>query len=256
MVFLFIRMTEIKKFGLLGKNISYSFSKKYFTNKFKELHLDNYSYVNFDLQQIDDFPLILNEYTEQLGGFNVTIPYKEVIFKYLDELDQDAASIGAVNVVKILNDFRLKGFNSDAYGFENSLKPLLKGDEKYALILGTGGASKAVAFVLDKLKIDYKYVSRSSKNNKTITYQQLDEQIIKQSGLIVNCTPLGTYPNVEVCPDIPYKFLKEHHILYDLIYNPALTSFLKKGKEQGCTVKNGEEMLKLQAEKSWEIWNS
>ena len=249
-------MSDIKQFGLLGKNISYSFSKKYFTKKFKELHLENYSYRNFDLQQIDDFPLILNENTDQLRGFNVTIPYKEEIFKYLDELDHDAASIGAVNVIKVMADYRLKGYNSDIYGFENSLKPLLKGDEKKALILGTGGASKAVAFVLNRLDIDYKYVSRSSKNKRTITYQQLDKDVIKQSYLIVNCTPLGTYPKVKDLPNIPYEFLTKEHILYDLIYNPAMTSFLKKGKEMGCIVKNGEEMLKLQADRSWEIWNS
>jgi len=249
-------MSGIKQFGLVGKNISYSFSKKYFTEKFKELHLDNYSYRNFDLQHIDELPQVLNENTDQLCGFNVTIPYKEEIFKYLDELDHDAASIGAVNVIKVMDDYRLKGYNSDIYGFEKSLKPLLNGGEKEALILGTGGASKAIAFVLGKLKIDYKYVSRSSKNERTITYQQLDEQIVKQSYLIINCTPLGTYPNTDAYPDIPYKFLTSKHILYDLIYNPALTSFLRKGKELGCIVKNGEEMLKLQAERSWEIWNS
>jgi shikimate dehydrogenase len=249
-------MSDIKQFGLLGKNISYSFSKKYFTEKFKELHLENYSYRNFDLQQIDDFPLILKENTGQLKGFNVTIPYKEEIFKYLDELDKDAAFIGAVNVIKVLDNYRLKGYNSDIYGFENSLKPLLKGDEKKALILGTGGASKAVAFVLNRLDIDFKYVSRSSKNKRTITYQQLDENVVKQSHIIVNCTPLGTYPNTDAYPDIPYEFLTSKHLLYDLIYNPALTSFLRKGKELGCIVKNGGEMLKLQADRSWEIWNS
>ncbi len=249
-------MSDIKQFGLLGRNISYSFSQKYFIEKFKELHLENYSYRNFDLQQIEDFPLVLHENMDQINGFNVTIPYKEEIFKYLDELDPDAAEIGAVNVIKILDDYRLKGFNSDIYGFEKSLKPLLKGDEEQALILGTGGASKAVAFVLDKLQIAYKYVSRSSINEKTISYQQLDEQVVKKSTLIINCTPLGTYPEVEACPNIPYEFLTEQHILYDLIYNPALSSFLKKGKELGCTVKNGAEMLKLQADRSWEIWNS
>lgn len=249
-------MSDIKQFGLLGRNISYSFSQKYFTEKFKELHLENCSYKNFDLQKIEDFPLILHENMDQISGFNVTIPYKEEIFKYLDELDPDAAAIGAVNVIKVISDYRLKGFNSDTYGFENSLMPLLKGGEKQALILGTGGASKAIAFVLDKLQIAYKYVSRSSKNKKTISYQQLDEQVMKKSTIIINCTPLGTYPVVEAHPDIPYEFLTEQHILYDLIYNPSLTSFLKKGKEHGCTVKNGEEMLKLQADRSWEIWNS
>ncbi len=249
-------MSDHKQFGLLGKNISYSFSKKYFTEKFKELHLDNYTYQNFDLQQIENFPLILHDNMDQLKGFNVTIPYKEAIFKYLDEVDTDAETIGAVNAIKVLKDYRLKGFNTDAYGFENSLKPLLKGHEKQALILGTGGASKAVGFVLNKLKINFKFVSRTSINNNTITYYQLNEQVINQSHVIINTTPLGTYPNVEDLPDIPYEFLTGNHILYDLIYNPAVTSFLQKGIEKGCVVKNGEEMLKLQADRSWEIWNS
>ena len=249
-------MSKHNQFGLLGKNISYSFSKKYFTEKFKGLQLDNYSYKNFDLQQIDDFPLILNENIDSLKGFNVTIPYKEEIFKYLDELDNDAETIGAVNTIKVIDEYRLKGFNTDAYGFENSLKPLLQGNEKHALILGTGGASKAVAFVLNKLKINFNFVSRVPSKNNSISYKQLNEQIIKKSLLIVNCTPLGTYPNVHNLPDIPYNFLTSDHILYDLIYNPAITSFLQKGKEKGSTIKNGEEMLQLQADKSWEIWNS
>ncbi len=249
-------MSKHNQFGLLGKNISYSFSKKYFTEKFKGLQLDNYSYKNFDLQQIDDFPLILNENIDSLKGFNVTIPYKEEIFKYLDELDNDAETIGAVNTIKVIDEYRLKGFNTDAYGFEDSLKPLLQGNEKHALILGTGGASKAVAFVLNKLKINFNFVSRVPSKNNSISYKQLNEQIIKKSLLIVNCTPLGTYPNVHDLPDIPYDFLTSDHILYDLIYNPAITSFLQKGKEKGSIIKNGEEMLQLQADKSWEIWNS
>lgn len=249
-------MSEKKQFGLLGKNISYSFSKKYFTEKFKDLRLVDYSYKNFDLHQIDDFPLILNENMDQLKGFNVTIPYKEQIFKYLDEVDADAKDIGAVNTIKVIDDYRLKGFNTDAYGFENSLKPLLQGNEKNALILGTGGASKAVAFVLSNLKINFNFVSRVPKKNNCLSYKQLNEQIIKDSLLIVNCTPLGTYPNIKELPDIPYDFLNSDHILYDLIYNPSLTFFLQKGKEKGCTIKNGKEMLQLQADRAWEIWNS
>ncbi|MCD6543463.1 MAG: shikimate dehydrogenase [Flavobacteriaceae bacterium] len=249
-------MSKKKQFGLLGKNISYSFSKKYFTEKFKNLQLENYSYKNFDLQQIDDFLLILNENMDELKGLNVTIPYKEEVFKYLDELDEDAKTIGAVNTIKVIDDHRLKGFNTDAYGFENSLKPLLQGNEKHALILGTGGASKAVAFVLNKLKISFNFVSRVPKKNNSISYNQLNEQIIKDSLLIINCTPLGTYPNIENLPNIPYNYLTSDHILYDLIYNPALTSFLQKGKEMGCSIKNGGEMLQLQADRSWEIWNS
>ena len=249
-------MSDHKQFGLLGKNISYSFSKKYFTEKFKELQLENYSYKNFDLQKIEDFPMILNENIEFIKGFNVTIPYKEEIFKYLDEVDADAKTIGAVNTIKVLDGYRLKGFNTDVFGFENSLKPLLKGFEKQALILGPGGASKAVAFILGKLNIDYKFVSRNSKNKNSISYQELDEDILKQSHIIVNCTPLGTYPNVENFPDIPYQYVSNKHILYDLIYNPEVTSFLQKGKEMGAMIKNGKEMLELQADKSWEIWRS
>jgi len=249
-------MSEETLFGLLGKNISYSFSKKYFTEKFKELQLEHYSYKNFDLQRIEDFPLILSKNMDQLKGFNITIPYKEEIFQYLDEVDIDAETIGAVNTIKVMEDYRLKGFNTDVYGFENSLKSLLKGYEKQALILGTGGASKAIAFVLNKLNIDFKFVSRDPKNKNTIAYHHLNEEVIKQSHLIVNCTPLGTFPNVEDLPNIPYEFLTKEHILYDLIYNPAETSFLRKGKEMDCTIKNGEEMLQLQADRSWEIWNS
>ena len=249
-------MQKLKQFGLLGKNISYSFSQKYFTKKFKELQLEDCSYKNFDLQKIEDFPLILNENVDHIKGFNVTIPYKEEIFKYLDEIDPDAETIGAVNVIKVLQDLRLKGFNTDTFGFEHSLRPLLKGNVKHALILGTGGASKAVAFVLNKLNIDFKFVSRTSKDNKTISYKNLNKHMIKHSLLIINCTPLGTYPNIENLPQIPYKYLTTNHILYDLIYNPAVTLFLKKGKEKGCVVKNGAEMLQLQADQSWEIWNS
>ncbi len=251
-----VKMTKKTVFGLLGKSISYSFSKNYFTKKFIQLQLDNYTYVNFDIPSIDDFPLIINENINYLKGVNVTIPYKEKIFKYLDIIDADAEKIGAVNTIKILNDYQLKGYNTDAYGFENSLNPLLQNHIKNALILGTGGASKSVAFVLDKLKITYKFVSRNSKNKQTITYNDIDEVLINNCHLIINCTPLGTFPEVEHLPDLPYQFLTKKHFLYDLIYNPELTSFLQKGKNVGAIIKNGEEMLKLQADKSWEIWNS
>ena len=244
------------KFGLLGKNISYSFSKDYFTNKFIQLQLENYSYVNFDIPEIGDFPMVLNNNIENLKGVNVTIPYKQEVFQYLDEIDEDAEKIGAVNTIKILGNFKLKGFNTDAYGFENSLKPLLNNDVKFALILGTGGASKAVAFTLDKLQVKYKFVSRNPKNENTILYKDVDEKMLNKHLLIINCTPLGTFPNIEALPDLPYQYLSDEHILYDLIYNPAITSFLQKGKDKGATIKNGKEMLELQADKSWEIWNA
>lgn len=250
-----MRYKEVK-FGLLGKNISYSFSKNYFTQKFSELKLDNYTYVNFDIPSIDDFPLVLNENIERLKGLNVTIPYKEEVFKYLDEIDSTAHKIGAVNTIKILKDFKLKGYNTDVYGFENSLKPLLKSYVHHALILGTGGASKAVAYVLDTLQIPYKFVSRSPQNEQSISYGEIDEVLMSKYHLIINCTPVGTYPEIDKAPDLPYHYLTDRHILYDLIYNPAVSSFLQKGKNVGAVIKNGEEMLQLQAEKSWKIWQS
>jgi len=247
--------TEIK-FGLIGKDISYSFSKKYFSKKFIQLQLDHYSYENFDIQSIDDFPIILNKNINNLKGLNVTIPYKEDIFKYLDEIDEDIKEIGAVNTIKILDDYRLKGYNTDVFGFENSLTPLLKGHIKHALILGTGGASKAVAFVLNRLQISYKFVSRKPKSKQTITYNDLTEEIIKKHHLIINCTPLGTFPNIDKKPNLPYQYLTKDHFLYDLIYNPNVTAFLQQGLKVGAIIKNGKQMLELQADKSWDIWNS
>lgn len=249
-------MKEEKKFGLLGKNISYSFSKTYFTEKFLKLNVSNYSYDNFDIPSIEDFPLILDQYVESIHGINVTIPYKEEILQYMDELDEDAAKIGAVNTIKILKGYTLKGYNTDAFGFENSIIPLINPSMKGALILGTGGASKAIAFVLDKLQISFKFVSRNPKNDQTISYDDLNENWIKKSTIIINCTPLGTFPAIEKFPPIPYEFLTKNHLLYDLIYNPEVTSFLAKGKEMGARIKNGKQMLELQADKSWEIWNS
>lgn len=245
-----------KIFGLIGKNIAYSFSRNYFNEKFKKLGLKDYSYVNFDIPEIENFSNIFMENNTTLGGMNVTIPYKEAVIPYLDELDTDAKKIGAVNTIKILPNGRTKGYNTDVYGFENALKPLLKGNETHALILGTGGASKAIAFVLKKLNISYLYVSRTPKNSKTISYSALSESIIKKHTLIVNSTPLGTHPNIKDCPQIPYQFLSEGHVLFDLIYNPAITAFLDKGRQKGAAIKNGEQMLELQAEKAWEIWNN
>ena len=249
-------MDKKVKYGIIGKNISYSFSKKYFTKKFIQLKLNHHSYENFDIQSIEELPLILNENTPSLKGINVTIPYKEEVFKYLDEIDEDAKTIGAVNTIKISKDYKLKGYNTDAYGFEKSLKPLLKNHINKALILGTGGASKAIAFVLNKLKIQFKFVSRTPDNTQTISYNDLTDEIIDSHHLIINCTPLGTFPEVENSPNIPYQHLTNRHLLYDLIYNPIETSFLSKGKEMGATIKNGKQMLELQADKAWEIWNS
>lgn len=247
---------KTSKYGLLGRNISYSFSEGYFSKKFKDLNLDEYSYQNFDINSIEDFKSIIDENSETLKGLNVTIPYKEDIISYLDELDDDTTKIGAVNTIKILDNKRLKGYNTDVYGFEESLKPFLKKHHKKALILGTGGASKAIAFVFDKLKIKYMFVSRDTKNKITINYSDLSKNFIETHQIIVNCTPLGTFPNIENHAEIPYQYLNKNHLLFDLIYNPQETTFLKKGKEKGATVKNGLQMLELQAEKAWEIWNS
>jgi len=245
-----------KRFGLIGKNISYSFSKNYFTEKFKLLGLNNCEYVNYDLEEIKYFSKEVLKDKSILGGLNVTIPYKELIMPYLDEVDEEANSIGAVNTIKILNDGRLKGFNTDAFGFETSLKSCWKGNEQGALILGTGGASKAIAHVLRKLEIPFLFVSRAKSNDQTISYEDLDKKQIAEHELIINCSPLGTYPDVNAKPNLPYEFLTERHLLFDLIYNPERTAFLKLGLKAGAIVKNGSSMLKHQADRAWEIWNS
>lgn len=242
-------------FGLLGKNIAYSFSKKYFTNKF-EKEKTEHKYINIDVEKISDLLDFLANNIKTLKGFNVTIPYKEEIFNYLDELDANAQEIGAVNCVKIIDKQYLKGYNTDVYGFEQSIKPLLKKYHVKALILGTGGASKAVAFSLKKMNIDYKFVSRNPNGNQ-FSYTDLNKVILTEYTIVINTTPLGTKHKLEsLFVDIPYQFLTKNHLLYDLIYNPKRTQFLKKGEEQGAIIKNGLEMLHLQADKSWEIWNN
>ncbi|APZ47961.1 shikimate dehydrogenase [Polaribacter reichenbachii] len=243
-----------KLFGLLGKNISYSFSRGYFTEKFKELNLNKHKYVNFDLQEIQNFPSIIDE-NEHLKGINVTIPYKEDVIPFLNKLDKTAEEIGAVNTIKFTKRGDLKGYNSDVVGFENSIFPLLKKHHKRALILGTGGASKAIAYAFKRNDIKFKFVSRKPKGKKEISYDDLTQEIMEKYTIIVNSTPVGTSPEIEKYPNIPYQFITSNHILYDLIYNPAETTFLSKGKEKGATIKNGLEMLKLQAEESWRIWN-
>ena len=239
------------KFGLVGKNISYSFSKNYFTKKFKILGLDNYEYYTYDIESIQDLSIIINQH---VAGLNVTIPYKEQIIEFLDEIDEEANKIGAVNTIKIIKNNKLKGFNTDVYGFEESLQPLLESHHKKALVLGTGGASKAVVFVLQKLNIKYLIISRNPVNDQ-LAYRDISKDILKNYKIIINCTPVGTFPDVDVYPDIPYQHLTEKHLLYDLIYNPAKTRFLMEGEKRGVTIQNGLKMLELQAEKSWEIWN-
>ena len=244
-----------KVFGLLGKDIEYSFSRGYFTEKFKKLDLQKCRYVNFDLQKIEDFTAVIKEGGDSLGGINVTIPYKEEVMKYLDQLDETAKAIGAVNTIKFTKRGNLKGYNSDVVGFEKSIFPLIKKHHKRALILGTGGASKAIAYALKKNDIKFKFVSRNPEGKKEISYQDLTEEIMEKYQIIINSSPVGTSPNTDRCPDIPYQFITEKHLLYDLIYNPEVTTFLAKGKAQGATIKNGYEMLQLQAEESWRIWN-
>ena len=240
-------------YGLIGKNISYSFSKKYFTEKFALGSFVDCSYENFDIQTIEEFPSIITTNAD-LKGLNVTIPYKETVIPYLDKLSKNAAQIGAVNVIHFTKKGKLKGYNSDYYGFMKSLEPLLQSHHKKALILGTGGAAKAVAYALDKLGILYTYVSREEKEGM-IDYDRINATTFDNYHIIINCTPLGTSPNTSAFPPIPYNFFNEKHIAFDLIYNPEETQFLKKAKQKGAIIKNGYQMLSLQAEKAWKIWN-
>lgn len=242
-----------KLFGLIGKNLNYSFSKKYFTTKFEKEELIGYSYENFDLQTITQFPKIIRE-NPTIVGLNVTIPYKEKIIPFLDKLNKKASKIGAVNCIKITKKGKLKGYNTDYYGFKKSLEHLLEPHHQKALILGTGGASKAVAFALEELGILYTFVSRSKKED-ALDYKYINSTTFDNFQIIINCTPLGTHPNVEEFPPIPYDFFTEDHIAFDLIYNPEETEFLKRAKAKNAVTKNGYEMLVLQAEKGWKIWN-
>ena len=243
----------MSNFGLIGKNISYSFSKTYFSGKFENDGLD-YSYENFDISDISEFPKLLQKFPELLG-FNVTIPYKESIIPYLDELDAVAKEIGAVNTIKIESSGRLKGYNTDYYGFQKSIEPFIKPHHKKALILGTGGASKGVAYGLKNLNIPFDFVSRQRNDKAKFIYSELTESLIESYQIIINCTPIGTYPNVNECPDIPYDALTKEHLLYDLIYNPIQSKFLICGELTGASTTNGFRMLELQADKSWDIWS-
>ncbi|APD07765.1 shikimate dehydrogenase [Flavobacteriaceae bacterium UJ101] len=239
-------------YGLIGKNISYSFSENYFSEKFKRESISNTVYKNFDLQDISEFSQLLQNTT--LKGLNVTIPYKELIIPFLDQLSPEAEKIKAVNVIKF-DDGKLIGHNSDIYGFEQSFKEKLKPHHQKALILGTGGASKAIQYALQKNNIAFQIVSRKS-SLETITYNQLTQELLSEYLVIINCTPLGTFPKIDQKPSIPYQFLTNHHYLYDLVYNPTETLFMKEGLKRNASVKNGLKMLELQAEKAWEIWHS
>lgn len=244
----------MRKFGLIGKTLVHSFSKKYFTEKFEREAVDA-NYELYSMANVDSLRQFVQEHS--LCGLNVTIPYKQDVIPLLDEIDIEAQMVGAVNVIKIKRDGErlcLKGFNTDIVGFRNSLKPLLKPWHTSALVLGTGGASKAVLYVLENLGIAARCVSRQ-KREGMLTYETLDADVMRRNTLIVNTTPLGTFPNVDTCPDIPYRLLTEKHLLFDLVYNPEQTLFMKKGLQNGAAVKNGYEMLVGQAEASWRIWN-
>ena len=259
----------MKKFGLIGFPLGHSFSKKYFTEKFEREGLTDCSYELFPLENISDVQSLITA-NPDLCGLNVTIPHKIGIMYYLDKVTPEAKAIDAVNCIKIIKQkpvesfftgeitsmkVRLEGHNTDAYGFEASLKPLLKKYHNKALVLGNGGAARAVTYVLDKLNIDFTIVSRKA-TRRQINYAQLNQQLMKENLLIINTTPLGMAPDISSCPAIPYEYITDRHVLYDLVYNPAETEFLKRGREKGATIKNGEEMLYLQAEKAWEIWNN
>lgn len=242
----------MQRFGLIGFPLSHSFSQKYFTEKFVELGLTDYVYENFSLENIEELFAVLKD--SSLRGFNITIPYKKQVIPFLSASSDVVAKIGACNCVQI-KDRQLTGYNTDVVGFEQSLFPFLKPNHSAALVFGTGGASAAVVFVLEKLNIPFQFVSRSA-SDKAISYEKIDESILSTHHLLINTTPLGMYPNIEECPDIPYDLLGPQHHLYDLIYNPAQTKFLEKGALQGASTQNGQEMLILQAEESWRIWNS
>lgn len=244
-------MKKSRKFGLIGKNIDYSFSKKYFSEKFKKENLDC-TYSNFDIENISQIESILQK--NWISGYNVTIPYKQDIIKFLDEIDEVAKAIGAVNTIKKIDNKNI-GFNTDCIGFEKSLIPLIENKKPdSALILGGGGASKAVKYVLKKIKINYSTVSRKEGKSEFI-YENLNDVIINRFKMIINCSPVGTFPNINKCPNIPYKHLTKEHVLYDLVYNPIESLFLRRGRELGCKTKNGLEMLEIQANESWRIWN-
>ncbi len=243
----------MKVYGLIGYPLTHSFSKKYFTEKFEKHGSTDCRYENFSIASIDELKEIL-AVKPDIVGLNVTIPYKESVISFLYEKTDVVNEIGACNCIRI-EGRRLKGFNTDTIGFEKTLATKLKPHHKKALILGTGGAAKAVEFVLNKLGIHIKYVSRKP-SIRHFSYEQVTPQVIKEYTLIINSTPLGMYPNIVQAPPIPYEALTSQHLLYDLIYNPAKTLFLQKGEQKGADIMNGLEMLVIQAEESWKIWNS
>ena len=248
----------MKQYGLIGYPLGHSFSKGYFTEKFSKEYINDSKYENYPIENINELPNIIAG-NKELIGLNVTIPYKEQVIKYLDEVDAPVNDINAVNTIKISRKagiVYLKGYNTDVYGFENSLKPMLAKIHTKALILGTGGASKAIKYIFRKLGIEYISASIEELQENEIRYEQIDAKMMQERLVIVHATPLGTYPNVDVAPRIPYDQITSRHVLFDLVYNPEETLFLRNGKHRGAKIKNGLEMLHLQAEKAYEIWNS
>ena len=247
----------MKVYGLIGFPLDHSFSARYFAGKFDKESLPDCEYRNFPLPELNNLHDLIRQ-EKQLKGLNVTIPYKEKVIPLIDSMDKDAEKICAVNTIKIIRKneaIQLLGFNTDMLGFKDSLKPFLKSKIKKALILGNGGASKAVKYVLKNLEIEYTIVSRRAQKS-CIKYEDLQGEIMDSSKLIINTTPLGTIPDIDTCPPIPYEYITKKHILYDLVYNPSETLFLRKGKLKGARIKNGLEMLERQAEASWKIWNT
>lgn len=243
------------KYGLIGYPLGHSFSISYFNEKFQNEGIDAV-YENFEIPQIENLVEVLNVNPE-LKGLNVTIPYKEKVLNYLDNVSPEARAIGAVNVIKVEhdgNDIILTGYNSDVIGFTKSIEPMLQRYHKKALILGTGGASKAINYGLKSLGLETVYVSRYERPG-TICYKDITPEVVKEYNVIINCTPVGMFPKTDKCPDLPYEAMDNHTILYDLIYNPDETLFMNRGKQYGATVKNGLEMLLLQAFASWDFWN-
>jgi shikimate dehydrogenase len=246
----------MRKFGLIGYPLGHSFSKKYFTEKFSLEQIEGCTYENYPLTSISQLDDLIRD--KDLEGLNVTIPYKSSVIKFLRKIDPEAETIGAVNVIKIKrigDKVELNGFNSDITGIMDTLMPVMSSEIKNALVLGTGGGSKAVCYVLKKINVNYTLISRKKKSF-CLTYSDINSEILKNTQLIINTTPLGMYPDTDSKPDLKYNLLGKKHILFDLVYNPEITAFLKMGKERGCAVLSGIKMLHSQAERSWEIWNN
>ncbi|WP_343631905.1 shikimate dehydrogenase [Fluviicola sp.] len=241
------------EFGLVGKTLGHSFSKNYFEEKFRREGL-NYTFENFELPAIEEIQRVFS--IPDLKGFSVTIPYKEQIIPFLDSLSEEAKAIGAVNCVHLSADGQKTGFNTDAFGFHQMIKPFLTNEHERALILGTGGASKAVAYVLKNIGLDVLWISRHPENAKEFSYEAVNEHMLRACKVIVNCTPVGTFPNVDESVPFPFEFLTHSHLCIDLIYNPEETKFLREARLKGAATLNGFSMLKEQANKAWEIWNS